>query len=218
MRGSVVVAALVLAVCPPAVGAVIAVHDGESDKPFIWPTRGRLTQPYGCTGFRAEPRRGNCAHFHGALDIANARGTPIRAVADGVVAMVGWEPWRRRDPAWLVVINHGGGLRTMYAHMRGKDLEGIREGARVEQGQLIGLMDSTGRSTGPHVHFVVFLNGRAVNPRPYLAGELERRTPRRDTDANGCAMPPGYGGVGAWLGGTTAMLPESETTRSACAA
>jgi murein DD-endopeptidase MepM/ murein hydrolase activator NlpD len=212
------VAALAVVVCLPGVGTVVALDPDDSDKPFIWPTRGRLTQNYGCSGFWAEPRRGSCAHFHSGLDIANARGTPIRAVADGVIELVGWDPWLRPDPAWMVIIDHGGGLRTMYAHMRAKRIDGIREGARVEQGQLIGLMDSTGRSTGPHLHFAVYRNGQAVNPRPYLAGQLERRTPRRDTDANGCAMPPSYGGVGAWLGGTTAMLPEPDTTRSTCAA
>ena len=121
--------------------------DGEQT--FIWPTSGRLTQPYGCTGVRFEPRRGSCAHFHGGMDIANGRGTPVRAAGDGTISHVGWDPWlERRIASWMVIINHGGGVQTMYAHLRDREMEGIRDGARVEQGQIIGLMDSTGCRPG----------------------------------------------------------------------
>ena len=218
IRRSLVAASLAVAVCLPSVGVVIALDPAGSDQPFIWPTSGRLTQKYGCTGFAAEPRRGSCPHFHSGLDIANARGTPIVAAAAGTIQLVGWDPWLRPDPAWMVIISHGGGFRTLYAHMRAKRIDGIYEGARVEQGQLIGLMDSTGRSTGSHLHFTVYLNGRPVDPNPYLVGELEGPTPRGDAEGNGCATQPGYHGVGAWLGGRTAMLPQPETTGSTCAA
>jgi murein DD-endopeptidase MepM/ murein hydrolase activator NlpD len=82
-------------------------------QPWIWPTSGKITQPYGCTGFYAEPRRGSCAHFHNGIDIANDRGTPIRAVADGTVKLVGWDPWIHPDPDWMVIIDHGNGIQTM---------------------------------------------------------------------------------------------------------
>lgn len=205
---SLVASALAVAVLLPAAAPAVA-EDGEATGPFIWPTRGRLTQNYGCTGFWAEPRRGSCAHFHSGLDIANRRGTPVVAVADGVVELVGWDPWLRPNPAWLVVIDHGNGLRTLYAHMRAKPVEGVRRGARVKQGQVIGLMDSTGRSTGPHLHFVVYRNGSAVNPRLYLSGKLQGRGPRRNPVDRSCIS--GYEGVGAWLGGATAILPKTDS-------
>ena len=151
--------------CLPLPTAVVA-----NSATLIWPTSGRITQPYGCTGFYAEPRRGSCAHFHGGIDIANSRGTPVVAAADGVIDLVGWDPWIQPDPDWMVIINHAGGLQTMYAHLRAKPVDGITKGAHVTQGQLIGLMDMTGRATGPHLHFAVILDGHYTNPRDYLAG------------------------------------------------
>ena len=117
--------ALVGDACPSP--ALRSPYDGSQQR-WIWPTSGKVTQPFGCTGFWAEPRRGSCAHFHGGIDIANDRGTPVRAVADGVVELVGWDPWIRPDPDWMVIINHGNGLRTMYAHLRAKPVDGIERG------------------------------------------------------------------------------------------
>ncbi len=128
-----------LAASAPATAA-----DGR--KPFIWPTRGKVTQPYGCTGFAYEPRYGNCRHFHGGIDIAYSRGTPVRAAASGIVSHVGWDPWGTR--AWMVIINHGGGVTSWYAHLRGKRIAGLRKGTRVRQGQLIGYMSDTGTGHG----------------------------------------------------------------------
>ena len=142
----------------------------EGSDTFIWPTSGRITQPYGCTGFWMEPRHGSCAHFHGGIDIANPRGTPIRAAADGVISHVGWDKWGTRN--WMVIINHGGGLTTWYAHMRGKQLTGIQEGVRVRQGEVVGHMDTTGMSTGVHLHWAVLQNGEYVNPRNFVEGLL----------------------------------------------
>jgi murein DD-endopeptidase MepM/ murein hydrolase activator NlpD len=191
-----------VAVVPSAATAVA--QDGYQ---WIWPTTGSITQPFGCTGFYAEPRRGDCAHFHSGIDIANTKGTPIRAVADGVVELVGWDPWIHPNPDWMVIIDHGNGLRTMYAHMRAKPVEGITKGAQVFQGQLIGLMDMTGHATGPHLHFAVYLNGEPVNPRQYLDG------PPPSDQGTGTAGPPGCfpiedaNGVGAGLDGLVAMKP-----------
>ena len=192
---------LALFTCLPSVATAIAV-DG-SDVGWIWPTTGKVTQPFGCTGFYAEPRRGDCPHFHTGIDIANDRGTPIRAVASGTVELVGWDPWIHPDPDWMVIIDHGNGLRTMYAHMRAKPVDGITKGAHVFQGQLIGLMDMTGRATGPHLHFAVYLNGEPVDPRNYLSGDV--------TQPSGSAGPPyclpveDSNGVGAGLDGMVAM-------------
>jgi murein DD-endopeptidase MepM/ murein hydrolase activator NlpD len=189
--------------CLPSAAPTVAVDGAPAN--WIWPTSGKITQPFGCTGFWAEPRRGACAHFHSGIDIANERGTPIRAVADGVVELVGWDPWIHPDPDWMVIIDHGNGLRTMYAHMRAKPVDGIKKGAHVFQGQLIGLMDMTGHATGPHLHFAVYLNGTAVNPRNYLAGPVPG--PQGSAGPPGCLTEPDANGVGAWLDGRTALLP-----------
>lgn len=141
---------------------------GDPGLQMAWPTTGRITQPYGCTGYPAEPRLGSCRHFHGGIDIADSRGTPIRAAAAGVVTFVGWDPWGTH--AWMVFINHGRGVTTWYAHMRGKQIAGIHKGVRVRQGQVIGYMDSTGHSTGVHLHWSVVKDGRYANPRNYVSG------------------------------------------------
>ena len=155
-----------LAVAPPVSGAA---------QPFIWPTTGRITQQFGCTGFSMEPRRGACPHFHYGVDIANRGGTPIYAAAAGVITVAGWDPWLKHNPDWMVVIKSANGFRTMYAHLRVRHLPGIHRGAHVRQGQLIGYMGSTGHSTGPHLLWGVFHNGRPANPLNFVAGALRRR-------------------------------------------
>ena len=143
-------------------------------RPFIWPTRGRITQGFGCTGFYLEPRYKDCAHFHYGLDIANERGTPIYAAGAGVVTLAGWDPWIRNNPDWMVIIKHKNGLQTMYAHLIVHLARGIHKGAHVVQGQLIGWMGSTGRSTGPNLEWAVFLNHVPVNPLNFVQGTLRR--------------------------------------------
>lgn len=184
---------------------------------WIWPTSGKITQPYGCTGFYAEPRRGSCAHFHNGIDIANDRGTPIRAVADGTVKLVGWDPWIHPDPDWMVIIDHGNGIQTMYAHMRAKPVAGITRGAYVYQGQLIGLMDMTGRATGPHLHFGVYVDGHDVNPRLYLPAGLPPAPSAGSAGPSGCLPDEPANGVGAGLDGRTAMVPNDQP-RNVCSA
>ena len=201
-------AAFALAICACLPAAAPAVATDNSSLGWIWPTSGKITQPYGCTGFYAEPARGRCAHFHNGIDIADDRGTPVRAVASGVVFLVGWDPWIHPDPDWMVIIDHGNGLRTMYAHLRASSVDGITVGAHVYQGQLIGLMDMTGHATGPHLHFGVYLNGNDTNPRNYLPGNPPPPISAGSAGPNGCLGPlPDANGVGAWLGGRTAMLP-----------
>ncbi len=129
---------------------------------FGWPAAGVVTQEFGCTGFYLEPRRGSCGHFHDGIDIANASGTPVRASDDGVVAFVGWNPYDS-DPAYMVIIGHGGGYTSGYFHLQPRRL--VRAGRLVRRGQVIGYMGSTGNSTGPHVHWEVYRHDRPVNPR-----------------------------------------------------
>lgn len=111
-------------------------------------------------GWRIDPFRGNRA-FHEGLDFTAKSGTPIRAAADGIVTTAG------RVSAYgnLVKLNHGAGLETRYAHAS-KLL--VKKGERVVKGQVIALVGSTGRSTGPHLHYEIRLNGHALDPRKYL--------------------------------------------------
>jgi murein DD-endopeptidase MepM/ murein hydrolase activator NlpD len=205
-RQKLVAALLAVAWCVAATAApVIAEDTPTSDPQFIWPTSGRLTQNYGCTGFWAEPRRGSCAHFHGGIDIGNSRGTPIRAAADGIISHVGLDPWLTRNRSWMVIINHGAGLQTMYAHLRDREMEGIRRGARVEQGQVIGLMDMTGMATGPHLHFSFISNGSWVNPRDYIDGLPQRSKPRGSTIVQQATCFNFGAGFGAYNGQLIAM-------------
>lgn len=111
-------------------------------------------------GFRADPFQGSPA-FHAGLDFKGPVGAPIFAAARGKVAFVG----QRHGYGNCVEIDHGNGLRTRYAHMSAFR---TRVGQPVMAGQLIGAVGSTGRSTGPHLHFEVRLHDQPVNPRPFL--------------------------------------------------
>lgn len=111
-------------------------------------------------GWRIDPFNGNKA-FHEGLDFTANSGTPIRAAADGIVAMSERTP----DYGNIVKINHGSGLETRYAHAS-KLL--VKAGERVVKGQVVAEVGSTGRSTGPHLHYEIRLNGNALDPRKYL--------------------------------------------------
>lgn len=111
-------------------------------------------------GVRSDPFRGTAA-MHAGVDIPGAVGTPIYATADGVISHAG----RRGGYGNLVQINHGRGIETRYGHLSKIMVE---DNARVRRGQIIGLMGSTGRSTGSHLHYEVRVDGKAVNPIPFL--------------------------------------------------
>ena len=112
-------------------------------------------------GNRRDPFTARYA-FHAGMDFAAAHGTPILAAAGGRVEVADHRP----DYGWMVEIEHGNGLRTRYAHAS-KLL--VKRGAIVRPGERIALVGSTGRSTGPHLHFEVLRDGAAVDPRRYLA-------------------------------------------------
>jgi murein DD-endopeptidase MepM/ murein hydrolase activator NlpD len=101
--------------------------------------------------------------MHQGIDIPGPLGTPVYATADGVIQRSGWASGYGN----LVEINHGNGLETRYGHLS-KLIAQPNE--RVRRGQLIGLMGSTGRSTGSHLHYEVRIAGSAVNPMPYIEG------------------------------------------------
>jgi murein DD-endopeptidase MepM/ murein hydrolase activator NlpD len=112
-------------------------------------------------GTRTDPITGKM-EFHGGLDYAGKSGSPILAVASGIVTWSGV----RYGYGKMVEINHGNGYQTRYAHNK-KNL--VVVGQKVDKAQIIGLMGSSGRSTGTHVHFEVVNNGKAVNPKKYIS-------------------------------------------------
>lgn len=124
---------------------------------FIWPVYGYLTSLY---GYRASPFTG-ARQFHSGIDIGAAMGTPIRAAMGGRVIAVSYD----NSYGNYVVITHHGGYRTLYGHM---NVTRVKTGAYVAAGERIGDVGSTGRSTGPHLHFTVYKNGVTVNPRALL--------------------------------------------------
>jgi murein DD-endopeptidase MepM/ murein hydrolase activator NlpD len=112
-------------------------------------------------GWRLDPFNGHKA-FHEGLDFTADTGTPIYAAAGGIVAAAGQTP----DYGKIVKIDHGSGLETRYAHAS-KLL--VKAGDRVEKGQKVAEVGSTGRSTGPHLHYEIRLNGNALDPKKYLS-------------------------------------------------
>ena len=118
---------------------------------LIWPVRGPVTSGYGYRWGR----------LHAGIDIGAGTGTPIRAAKGGVVTYAG----SMSGYGNVVIVSHGGGFTTLYAH---QSRIGTSDGAEVGQGQVIGYVGSTGRSTGPHLHFETRVNGNPQDPRRYL--------------------------------------------------
>jgi murein DD-endopeptidase MepM/ murein hydrolase activator NlpD len=125
--------------------------------PTIIPTDGWISRGY---GYKIDPFTGQRA-FHAGLDIACNKGTHIVSPADGVVEYAGW----KAGLGIMVKIDHGYGYATIYGHMS-KNI--ARTGDRVSRGDSIGEVGSTGHSTGPHLHYEVWKDGRAENPYHYI--------------------------------------------------
>lgn len=111
-------------------------------------------------GYRNDPIHGGGA-FHAGLDLTGKTGEAIHAAADGMVVRAGW--WAGYGK--VVVVDHGNGVETRYGHMSRFH---VKAGDMIRQGQVIGGMGSTGRSTGTHLHFEVRLDGRPLDPQPFL--------------------------------------------------
>jgi len=124
-------------------------------------SRGWVSSPFGS---RVDPFNGQSA-WHPGVDFSGRRGTDVMAVAGGVVIYAD----RRADYGWTVEINHGDGYVTRYAHHQ--ELK-VTTGEIVKRGQVIGTIGSSGRATGPHLHFEVLKNGRHVDPRRYIARSI----------------------------------------------
>ncbi len=128
-----------------------------SSTPTVAPVRGLLNSGF---GERKDPFTGQGA-FHPGLDISTRRHEPVLATAEGKVVKSGWSG----DYGKAVEIAHDTGYITIYGHL---DVVLVAEGQRVRRGERIGLVGSTGRSTGPHLHYEVRKDDRAVNPLEYI--------------------------------------------------
>ena len=126
--------------------------------PTVWPVEGTLE---GGFGGRRNPFGGSGYEFHSGQDIEAPWGALVVAGASGRVSFVGWQ----NGYGQLVVVDHGGGLTTRYGHLSHIDVE---LNQTVSRAQLLGKVGSTGRSTGPHLHYEVRINDQPVNPLPYL--------------------------------------------------
>jgi len=126
-------------------------------RPSLWPVEGRLRSAFGT---RSDPLSGEGA-FHTGIDVAVPRGTSVHVTADGVIASEGWAGGYGK----LLVVDHGNGLETYYAHLSAFL---VVPGQEVTRGQVVALSGGTGRSTGPHVHYEVRLHGTPVNPYTFL--------------------------------------------------
>ncbi len=129
----------------------VLVVNGQLQKAFDWPVKGRISSPFG-------PRWGS---MHNGMDIAVPTGTPIKAAADGRVTFAGWNG----GYGILVIVDHGNGVETRYAH---NSRLNVKMGQKVERGQVVSYSGNTGNSTGPHLHFEIRQRNTPVNPHPYL--------------------------------------------------
>lgn len=155
-------------------------NDGESDEaemerelkaiqstsnaanlPTIWAHMGKINNEF---GFRRNPFGGRAYEFHAGMDIDGERGEMVVAPANGVVSEAGW----KGGYGQMIEIDHGNGLKTRYGHL--SKIE-VTAGDVLTRGQIIALIGSTGRSTGPHLHYELRLNDRPINPRRFLPPE-----------------------------------------------
>ncbi|UCE80101.1 MAG: M23 family metallopeptidase [Nitrospiraceae bacterium] len=127
--------------------------------PKGWPVAGRLTSSYG----RREHPKSRRRDFHSGVDIAAGPGTPVTVTADGIVSFSGWAGGNGN----LVVVEHGHGYSTFYAHNKKVN---VKVGQEVRRGDIISFIGSTGNSTGPHVHYEIWKEGKSLNPYKFIKG------------------------------------------------
>lgn len=143
--------------------------DGDNPWAPVLEGKARISSEF---GMRKDPFNGETA-FHDGIDLAVKRGTGITSLKDGVVTFSGWKGGYGNT----VIVRHEDGLETVYGHAARTR---VHEGQTVKAGTLLADSGSTGRSTGPHLHFEVRKNGEAVNPIPYLKGNSNLRLARQD--------------------------------------
>jgi murein DD-endopeptidase MepM/ murein hydrolase activator NlpD len=129
--------------------------------PAAWPINGRLMGGY---GERNDPFSGEGA-MHTGIDISAPVGTPVKVTADGVVLHSNWNGGYGR----CVIVDHGNGYQTWYAHLSRMD---VVEGQELRQGDIVGLVGATGRATGPHLHYEVRIRATPVNPYRFMQRSL----------------------------------------------
>ena len=129
--------------------------------PTMWAHLGKINNEF---GYRRNPFSGRGYEFHAGMDIDGNHGDFVAIPANGVVTKADWEGGYGN----LIEVNHGNGLTTRYGHL---SKVGVQIGDTIQRGQLIGLIGSTGRSTGPHLHYEVRFNDKPINPRRFLPPE-----------------------------------------------
>jgi len=137
---------------------VIQTTSNPAFLPMMWAHLGKINNEY---GFRRNPFGGRSYEFHSGMDIDGEKGDNVLAPANGIVTKAGWQGGYGN----LIEIDHGNGLTTRYGHLSQGN---VQVGETVQRGQLIGLVGSTGRSTGPHLHYELRLNDKPINPRRLL--------------------------------------------------
>lgn len=141
--------------------ALYGLKDRLDHTPSIWPTKGWNSRGY---GMKFDPFTGY-KQFHRGLDVAASTGTPIIAPADGRVKEIGTYGGLGK----LIVIDHGYGFVTRYGHLSKFN---VKRGQQVKRGDLIGKIGSTGYSTGPHLHYEVWRNGKVLNPKEFILNKM----------------------------------------------
>lgn len=129
--------------------------------PTMWAHLGKINNEF---GFRRNPFGGRAYEFHGGLDIDGERGDLVVAPANGIVTKSGYQGGYGN----MIEIDHGNGLTTRYGHLSKIDAQ---VGDTLSRGQIIGYVGSTGRSTGPHLHYELRVNDKSINPRRFLPPE-----------------------------------------------
>jgi len=161
---------------PTGLGSIVNV----AYAPSLWPVQGIVTSSFGS---RLDPFKGEGA-FHTGIDIASNQGDAVRAPADGIVLKAGLGTGYGRE----VVVDHGHGVETLYAHLSGF---AVITGQDVHRGDILGYVGSSGHSTGPHLHYEVRIHDTPVNPSKYLPGAPSRQlastpsTPPANLNAGG---------------------------------
>jgi murein DD-endopeptidase MepM/ murein hydrolase activator NlpD len=161
---------------PAGLGSIVNV----AYAPSLWPVQGIVTSSFGS---RLDPFKGEGA-FHTGIDIASSEGDAVRAPADGIVLKAGLGTGYGRE----VVVDHGHGVETLYAHLSGF---AVVTGQDVRRGDILGYVGSSGHSTGPHLHYEVRIHDTPVNPSKYLPGAPTRQfastpsTPPTNVNAGG---------------------------------
>ncbi len=129
-----------------------------NNTPMMWPAKGWISSEF---GYRKDPMGGQGRSFHHGIDIAAWQSSPIHATAAGKVTFSGWKSGYGK----VVFVKHKYGFTSLYGHMS-KQL--VKKGEKIEKGQIVGRVGSTGHATGSHVHYEIRINDSAINPKPFL--------------------------------------------------